>query len=136
MKTLYPLLVVLLTASPLHAIAGAVVVAKDSPVSVPNVEEAKKVFLGRQTTSGGKTLTLLYQKDAATRTEFETKVLGKTGADLTGYWSKLIFSGKASAPTEVSGDAEVKAKLKSNPGAVGYISDKAIDDSVKVLLKY
>ncbi|PPT99403.1 hypothetical protein XarbCFBP7408_14905 [Xanthomonas arboricola pv. guizotiae] len=127
---------VLLFCPPLHAVAGAVVVAKDSPVVVANVEEAKKVFLGRQTTSGGKTITLIYQKDAATRAEFEGKVLGKTGADLTGYWSKLIFSGKASAPTEVAGDADVKAKVKANSGAVGYVSDKAIDDSVKVLLKY
>lgn len=136
MKNHFPLLLILLSCAPLHAIAGAVVVAKDSPVVVANVEDAKKVFLGRQTTSGGKTVTLLYQKDAATRADFESKVLGKTGADLTGYWSKLIFSGKATAPTEVAGDAEVKAKLKANAGAVGYISDKAIDDSVKVLLKY
>ncbi|MBB4133064.1 MULTISPECIES: phosphate ABC transporter substrate-binding protein [unclassified Xanthomonas] len=136
MKNIYPLLAVLLLSAPMHAIAGAVVVAKDSPVAVSNAEEAKKVFLGRQTSSGGKAITLLYQKDAATRAEFETKVLGKTGADLTGYWSKLIFSGKATAPTEVASDAEVKSKLKSNPGAVGYVSDKAIDDSVKVLLKY
>ncbi|KLD78108.1 phosphate ABC transporter substrate-binding protein [Xanthomonas hyacinthi] len=122
--------------APLSAVAGAIVAAKDSPVTIANVDEAKKVFLGRQASSGGKTLLLHYQKNPAVRGEFETKVLGKTGADLAGYWSKLIFTGKATAPTEVADDAAVKAKLKGNPAAVGYISDAAVDDSVKVLLKY
>lgn len=136
MKTNYLLIGLALLCASRAAHAGAVVVAKDSPVQIASVDDARKVFLGRETSSGGKTVTVLYQKDATVRAEFEGKVLGKTGADLTAYWSKLIFTGKASAPTELAGDAEVKAKLKGNPGAVGYISDKAIDDSVKVLLKY
>ncbi len=122
--------------APASAWAGAIVVAKDSPVAVATAEDAKKVFLGRETSSGGKTLVLIYQKNAAIRSDFETKVLGKTGADLTAYWTKLIFSGKAVAPAEVADDAAVKAKLKGNPAAIGYVSDAAIDDSVKVLLKY
>jgi ABC-type phosphate transport system substrate-binding protein len=136
MRNFYIIFVGLMCLAPLSAVAGAIVAAKDSPVAVASVDDAKKVFLGRETSSGGKTLTLIYQKNASVRGDFESKVLGKTGADLAAYWTKLIFSGKATAPTEVADDAAVKAKLKGNPGAIGYISDAAVDDSVKVLLKY
>ena len=84
----------------------------------------------------GQSVVLLFQKESATRDEFETKVLQRTGADLTAYWSKLIFTGKANAPVEVGGDADVKAKVNNTPGAVGYISEGAVDGSVKVLYQY
>jgi ABC-type phosphate transport system substrate-binding protein len=115
---------------------GAIVAAKDSPIPAFDADEAKKVFLGRETSLGGQNVVLIYQKEGATRTAFEEKVLSKSGADLTAYWSKLIFTGKAQAPTEVGADADVKAKVNATPGAVGYVSDAAADGSVKVLFKY
>ncbi len=120
----------------LNAYAGAIVAAKDSPFAATDAEEAKKMFLGREASIGGQGVTVVYQKEGETRTTFETKILGKTGADLTAYWSKLIFTGRAQAPVEVSGDGDVKAKVNSTPGAVGYVNDGAVDGSVKVLFKY
>jgi ABC-type phosphate transport system substrate-binding protein len=126
----------LLALAALQAQAGAVVAAKDSPLGTMDAEEVKKVFLGREPQLGGQSLTVIYQKDGPVRADFEGKVLGKSGADLTAYWSKLIFTGKAQAPEEVGGDAAVKAKLAGSPGAVGYVSDGAVDGAVKVLFKY
>jgi ABC-type phosphate transport system substrate-binding protein len=117
--------------------AGAVVAAKDSAISTVDAEEAKKLFLGREPQLNGENVVLIFQRQGApTREEFETKVLGRTGADLTAYWSKLIFTGKANAPVEVGGDADVKSKVNGTPGAIGYINDGAVDGSVKVLYKY
>jgi len=126
----------LMLLSSMAAHAGAVVVSKDSPLATFDADEAKKVFLGREAVIAGQSVSVIYQKDGAIRTDFETKVLGKTGSDLSAYWSKLIFTGKAAAPDEVAGDAGVKSKLAASPGAVGYVSDAGIDGSVKVLLKY
>jgi hypothetical protein len=116
--------------------AGAVVMAKDSGIAAFDAEEAKKLFLGREPQLSGENVVLIFQRQGAIRDEFESKVLQRTGADLTVYWSKLIFTGKANAPVEVGGDADVKAKVNSTPGAVGYISDGAVDGTVKVLYKY
>ena len=116
--------------------AGAVVVAKGSDIAALDAETAKKLFLGRTPQLSGQNVVLLFQKDGSAREEFETKVLQRSGADLTAYWSKLIFTGKANAPVEAGGDTDVKAKVNSTPGAVGYISESAIDGSVKVLYKY
>jgi ABC-type phosphate transport system substrate-binding protein len=116
--------------------AGAIVVGKASPISAMDADTAKRVFLGRDASLDGQSIVVLYQTDGPVRSDFENKVLGKTGADLASYWSKLIFTGRATAPDEVGGDAAVKAKLNANPGAIGYVSDGGIDGSVKVLFKY
>lgn len=132
----YLLIHTLFALSALQAQAGAVVVGKDSPITAMDADLAKKVFLGREPQVGGQTVTVIYQKDSTIRTDFETKVLGKTGADLAGYWSKLVFTGKAKPPDEVSGDAGVKTRVSGSPDAIGYVSDGGIDASVKVLFKY
>jgi ABC-type phosphate transport system substrate-binding protein len=134
MKRLMILAVLGLFATAAHA--GAVVAAKDAPFTSFDAEEAKKIFLGREPQLAGQTVVVVYQKDSPARTDFESKVVGKTGADLSAYWSKLIFTGKAQAPEEVSGDGGVKAKIGATPGAIGYVSDGAVDGSLKVLFKY
>jgi len=47
-----------------------------------------------------------------------------------------VFTGRAKAPEDLADDAAVKAKLASTPGAIGYISDGAVDASVKVLFDF
>ena len=119
-----------------QASAGAVVVSSASKAGAMDAETAKRAFLGREESVGGARALVVYQKGGATRAAFDKAVLGKSGAELTAYWSRLIFTGKAKAPTEVDGDAAVKAKLAGNPGAIGYVSDGAVDGSVKVLFKF
>lgn len=114
-----------------QANAGAIVAAANGKAGPMNAEAAKRAFLGRDAS-----LQVVYQKGGDTRAAFDKTVLGKAGAELSAYWSKLIFTGKAKAPVEVGSDAEVKAKLAANPNAVGYISDGAVDGSVKVLHKF
>lgn len=116
--------------------AGAVVAAKDAAFGTLDAEEIKKVFLGREPSINGQALVIVYQGSGTARTDFESKVLGKTGPDLSSYWSKLIFTGKAAAPAEAANDGAVKSRIGSTPGALGYISDGAVDGSVKVLFKY
>ena len=128
------LFLTLTTAS--YAQAGAVVVGKESSFSSMDVDTAKKVFLGREMSINGQTVAVVYQGEGSIRSDFETKVLGKTGSDLTAYWSRLIFTGKAAPPLEAGGDDGVKALVGRVNGSVGYISDGAIDDSVKVLFKF
>lgn len=118
--------------------AGAVVAGKDAPLGSIQSEEAKKIFLGRESSLGGHDIQPVYQKvGAGPRADFDGKVLDKPSSDLAGYWSKLVFTGRAtSVPKEVESDNQMKSMVNSTPGAIGYISDAAVDDSVKVLLKY
>jgi ABC-type phosphate transport system substrate-binding protein len=119
-----------------EADAGSVVVAANSSAGPMDAEAVRRVFLGRETSVGGAPATVVYQAGGPTRQAFDGGVLGKAGAELTTYWSRLIFTGRAQAPDEVADDAAVKAKVTSTPGAIGYISDGAVDGSVKVLFTF
>jgi ABC-type phosphate transport system substrate-binding protein len=139
MKRLYKFLLVFITPVSISMTvnaAGVIVSAKGSGAAELNAEEAKKLFLGREPQLNGENVVLIFQRQGPIRDEFEAKVLQRTGADLTAYWAKLIFTGKANAPLEVGSDAGVKEKVNNTPGAIGYISDSAADGSVKVLYKY
>lgn len=116
--------------------AGAVIIHAGAPIRALDSEQVRRVFLGREATLGGVPVLLIYQREGALRQSFEAQVLGKTGPELTSYWSRLIFTGKARAPTDAAGDAEVKARVLSTPGAVGYVNDSAVDASVKVLFRF
>jgi hypothetical protein len=118
--------------------AGAIVAGKDFQLGSLQAEDVRRIFLGREYSINGVDVLPVYQKvGLAPRAEFDGKMLDKPSSDLAGYWSKLIFTGRAtSQPKEVSSDREVKTFVNGTPGAIGYISDDAIDDSVKVLLKY
>nr|WP_256647132.1 phosphate ABC transporter substrate-binding protein [Thermomonas paludicola] len=72
---------------------------------------------------------------AAVRNEFYDKVADKSSAQMKAYWSQLTFTGKAQPPRKVASDAAVKAALAENPAAISYISDGAVDGSVKVVFR-
>lgn len=127
----------LLIAVSTSAQAGAVVVSKDSPLSTMDLEQVRRVFLGRDVSVNGVAITLLYQTDTTTRSDFETKVLGKSSAELSTLWQRLIFTGRAKPPVEVyGGDGGVRGKLAVNPNAIGYVTDGGVDSTVKVLFRY
>ena len=49
------------------------------------------------------------------------------------YWQQKVFSGEAAPPPEVATEADVLAQVRSDPAAVGYVSDEAVLQGVKIL---
>ena len=118
--------------------AGVVVVmSSKSDVSALSKAQVAQIFLAKtDALPNGRVAKPVDQADgAAVRNEFYDKVADKNAAQMKAYWSQLTFTGKAQPPRKVSGDAAVKAALAENPAAVGYISDGAVDGSVKVVFK-
>ena len=48
-------------------------------------------------------------------------------------WDRLIYSGMAQAPIEVSTDDEMISRVATTPGALGYVRKVKPNDPVKVL---
>lgn len=118
--------------------AGVVVVmSSKSDVSALSKAQVAQIFLAKtDALPNGRVAKPVDQADgSAARNEFYDKVADKNAAQMKAYWSQLTFTGKAQPPRKVSGDAAVKAALAENPAAVGYISDGAVDGSVKVVFK-
>ena len=68
------------------------------------------------------------------RTEFYAKVTGRTPGQLRAYWARQAFTGMGFPPREVATAADVAQAVRAQPGGIGYIDRKDVDDSTKILL--
>ncbi len=114
----------------------AVIANTANPESNLTPAQAKKIFLGKRTSfPGGSWAAPVDQAEGSPiRDTFYKKATNKDASQMKAYWSKMIFSGKATPPESVGDDAAVKAWVSGNKDGVGYIDSGAVDDSVKVLL--
>jgi len=135
MKNIISLL--LLTALTLsHACyADVSIVVNTANSSAISDTEISRLFLGKlKRFSGGESATPVNSKaGTAARADFEQKVLNKSSSQIKAYWSKRVFSGKGTPPTEVDNDAAVLAFVAANADAIGYVDAGSVDDTVKVV---
>jgi len=140
MDYLKKLYVTMLFAASLFSVTAmadvAVIVNPDTGVTALSATQVRALFLGKTSKfPDGTHATPVDQKEgSSTRTAFNEKVLKKTGSQVKSYWSKMVFSGKASPLKSVADDAAVKAFVAKTAGAVGYIDSSQVDSSVTVVL--
>jgi ABC-type phosphate transport system substrate-binding protein len=112
-----------------------VIVHPSNPTSSLSRPQVSEYFMGKTTdwSHGGKIKPVDQVENSSTRQAFSDEVLGKSISAVKSYWQQQIFSGRGVPPTEVSGDSDVVAFVRSNPGAIGYVSAGADTGSVKVI---
>ncbi len=72
--------------------------------------------------------------DAAVREAFSQAVHGRSAGQIESFWQQQIFSGRDVPPEKKKSDAEVLEFVRSNPGAIGYVSASAsVGAGVKVV---
>lgn len=109
---------------------------KDNANTVDKATIAK-LYTGdtRSWPDGGSAVLFDQPEDSTLRGVFYTTVVGRSPAQAKAAWAQLTFSGRATPPKVLDGDAEVKRAVAANRNAIGYIKPSSVDDSVKVLLK-
>ncbi len=117
-------------AVPAMASELVVIVNPKNPASRMFSEQAAQFFLGKSSLF----TPIEYDDGVPIRSEFHTKVLQKDSAQVKTIWSKLVFTGKGTAPKEFKSAAEVKKAVAADVSAIGYIDKSAVDDTVKVIL--
>jgi len=116
--------------APVFAAELVVIVNPKNPATRMFSEQAAQFFLGKSTLF----TPIEYDDGVPIRNEFYSKVLQKDAAQVKTIWSKLVFTGKGTAPKEYKSAAEVKKAVAADVSAIGYIDKSAVDDSVKVIL--
>jgi ABC-type phosphate transport system substrate-binding protein len=112
------------------------VVSAKNPVASLSKNQVVDIFLGKTNRfpDGSQAVTIDQDEGSAAREEFYLKFADKSPAQIKAFWSKIIFTGRGQPPQEVSNDAEVKKFIAKHPDAIGYIDQKLVDESVKVIL--
>jgi ABC-type phosphate transport system substrate-binding protein len=112
------------------------VVSAKNPVTSLSKNQVVDIFLGKTNRfpDGSQAVPIDQDEGSAAREEFYLKFAGKSPAQIKAFWSKIIFTGRGQPPQEVSNNIEVKKFIANHPDAVGYIDQKLVDESVKVIL--
>ena len=112
------------------------VVSTNNPVSTLSNNQVADIFMGKMVRfpDGREAVPIDQVENSTEREAFYLKFAGKTPAQIKAFWSKIIFTGRGQPPPEVSNDIEVIKFIVKHPGAIGYIEQKQVDDSVKVVI--
>ena len=130
-----------LAASLLFGAAGvqaelAIIAHPSNPLNSIEPAEVERLYMGKSRTfpGGGSVKPVDQAPGNPMREKFFAAVLDKTEAQVTGYWSRRMFSGKGTPPDTLADDLAVKARVASDPATIGYVREDVVDSSVKVLL--
>jgi ABC-type phosphate transport system substrate-binding protein len=129
-------MVLALAVSTIASAADFKIVANNSvPASSLSKKAASDLFLKKTTKwdNGAPAVPVDQVESSTARQGFSKSVHGKTAAAVKSYWNQQIFSGRDVPPVEKRSDAEILAFVRSTPGAIGYVSDGAATDGVRVL---
>lgn len=116
---------------PLHA-ELVLITHPGSGLSYLSQGQVSRLFLGQtdRLPNGSRVTTLTVA--GATREQFVREILGKTPQQIDKYWARMIFTGKATPPREVSA-ADIRKVVAQTPDAISYLDRSLVDDSVKVI---
>ena len=120
------------------AFADVAVIVNPSNGDALDKDTISRLFLNKAKafSNGTKVAPFALAEGNATTEEFNGKVLNKTAAQLTAFWSKLVFTGKGHPPKALSSDAEVISAVAGNPGGIGYVDAGSVNDSVRVVATF
>ena len=105
-----------------------VVVSAKSTTTTMTADEISQIYLGKS-----KAMKPMETSGSPMRSQFYSKVAGKDEAQVKAIWSKLVFTGKATAPKELASSADVVKAVAADPNAIGYVDKAAVDSSVKIV---
>jgi len=71
--------------------------------------------------------------DAPLHSIFAKKKLDVFPYQLRSAWDRLVYSGTGQAPLVVHSEEEMREKIATTPGSIGYLNENKIDGSVQVV---
>jgi hypothetical protein len=113
--------------SPAPATYYRVIINPQNPLVSMERELASQIFLKKVVTwgHGGVIRPVDLAIDSPVRRKFSQEVLGRSVAAVRSYWLQIIFAGRGVPPPVLASDAEVIGYVLREPGAIGYVSNRA-----------
>jgi ABC-type phosphate transport system substrate-binding protein len=113
------------------------VVNKSNATASIEKPEAKKLLLGSTSTwpNGKKVVVVLSPLGSADRAALMRSILGMTQAEFTRYEMQAMFTGREAVATqEEPSAAAIKAFVKANPAALGFVHESEVDKDLKSVM--
>ncbi len=122
-----------------HAIAREpavfLVANPDVTINLLNRDTVRAIFAMRQRTwpNGEAARVFVLGSNNPIHARFTKEHLSVYPHQLQLAWDRMVFSGTGQAPDRVSNQLEMRDRIASTPGALGYLEREYLDDSVQVI---
>lgn len=128
------LLALTLLAVPLIATAGVIVHPSVDGRSI-NTHTLRNIYTLRQALWPNRQPIVIFvlPDDHPTHLSFAKETLGIYPYRLRQTWDRLSYSGMASAPVKVKDENDMRHRVRTTPGAIGYTSKDTSHDGIKTL---
>lgn len=112
-----------------------VVVHPDNPSITLRRDEVSRLFLKKITRwpDGRTAAPVDLVQSAPARDAFSRDVHRRPASAIKKYWQQMVFSGQSAPPPEVATEEDVLAMVRSDPAAIGYVSDEVTLHGVKIV---
>ncbi|MDE2160531.1 MAG: hypothetical protein KGJ30_16570, partial [Burkholderiales bacterium] len=113
-----------------------VVVQASNPVQSLSLRDVVALYTGRTSAfpNARRAVPLDFPHDSAQRQAFYWTLTHQDLAQINSYWSRLFFSGQLQPPREVADEAEMRAAVRHDPSALGYLMHDPADPALRVVL--
>lgn len=112
-----------------------VVVSEQAPVTSVPAGHLADLYLGRVRTfpDGSRAVPVDLASGSPARRVFYDSFLDRSLSEVKAHWSKLVFTGRGRPPMEVPDGETMVEYVAGNPGAIGYVDHRLVDDRVRVV---
>jgi len=116
----------------------AIIVNPSNAITSVSIPDLNRIFLGEKSRwpNGKHVFLIMAPPGSPERASILKNVYKMTESDYAKYFLQASFTGAISAPPkDAASAAEIKQLVAENPGAIGYVKQQDVDDTVKVILK-
>lgn len=112
-----------------------VVVNPDSKLTALTQQQIIDIYMGRTQTlaDGSKPVPYDQPMDSAIRVAFYQSLTGKSLASINAYWARLLFTGRASPPRQLSDNMRLVDIIEKDLNAIGYMDSSDLNERVSVI---
>ena len=112
-----------------------IIVNKSNNVSSLSKSQVSRMFLKKVFTwkDGEPVKPIDLTPDSSVRKAFSQEIHGRNVYSIKNYWQQMIFAGRDVPPLEKETETEIINYVSSHSNAIGYVSEKANLEAVKVV---
>ena len=121
--------------TPLFAGDIVVVVHPSNNINTMTQDEIRRIYLGKNKLfkNGSSVEPIDAKKRSPRRLKFYKKIVEKSPAQISSYWSRLIFTGKGAPPRVIDSDDEILDWVGNHENSIAYINKELVTNDVKVV---
>lgn len=116
--------------------AGEILIVANPGVSQESLDRSvvSDVFKGDKTQwDNGSKIHVVMLKEGAVHEAFVQEIVGTTPEKLRDLWKKAVFTGTGTPPKILKTENDVIKTVAETEGAVGYVSESAPHEGVKII---